>query len=807
MVAKNIAKLLLRRYMHYVPYQLRWARFEGLRRIHWVKGIAEEIKPEFEEAFPKEAADAGEDVAADDAVSVFSTPSCIQPPPPHYSQYRCSDGTPLHCSYLANASGSRCDRCDFLNWLPVHSKLIGKQGQYSIEQRLYSRGTARQYSALKLDTDAPVTIREYLLPERYFNLEEQKQHQETFTRVAGLTLADGRKQDLRIVVPIEAIVDHSGQRCYLVTPAIDSSFTLNQYCASTGPLGDQLVSRMLDQVLQTLTCLHQQKFAIPTGQTQTGIIHGNLNLDSLLWVRPNQGNRFANGPVNDPTNSQISGRSGIQEDGFVYLTDFALWETLFDPTSVAETAQKEYQQDLTALGKIAFYLLAGATQDHDGKPLNPRVDSNWPRDISLPLQTFVLRLIGIEAPFVSAEAARSNLFRLPQSVAVNQYDHRADELLPTKTNWVKKALPYAVIAATLMLGTATWFLLRSKRPSYAGTPIPPCCLNEIAAVPQGDYTHVSPEGAYWYPLFRNTPASARPSLSTTPTLFDQLKEIYPDLSFNAVPAPSVAEAITTIQTGKADFAIVPLTEPLPASVTSTIIAYDTLVPVVAFSYPERVKGLPDSLKGEISVSELKDIYTGAINHWQQISNAKSPIKRYWPEDTTTLDFFHRRVFEEGENVIAGYPAYLRTEQGSFVDSRVQPEAATSITMMRSILRDFENANTGSIGIAPLSQVVGQCSVYPLALSVDGRATSPLMFDDGSAVKPKSDLCDRKGSYQPNAEAIRSGDYALSYPIAVIYPFDNTRADIGKKLAGLLLTQESQQTLVSAGLVSAYLLPD
>jgi ABC-type phosphate transport system substrate-binding protein len=71
------------------------------------------------------------------------------------------------------------------------------------------------------------------------------------------------------------------------------------------------------------------------------------------------------------------------------------------------------------------------------------------------------------------------------------------------------------------------------------------------------------------------------------------------------------------------------------------------------------------------------------------------------------------------------------------------------------------------------------------------------------VKPKSDLCDRKGSYHPNAEAIRSGDYPLAYPLAVIYPFDNSRSNIGKKIADLLLTQESQAQLITEGMVSAY----
>ena len=81
--------------------------------------------------------------------------------------------------------------------------------------------------------------------------------------------------------------------------------------------------------------------------------------------------------------------------------------------------------------------------------------------------------------------------------------------------------------------------------------------------------------------------------------------------------------------------------------------------------------------------------------------------------------------------------------------------------------------------------------------------TPLVFSDGKATGPEEDLCDRKGSYQPNAPALRSGAYPLAYPLAIIYPFDNSRSPIGKKLAELLLTQESQTYLMSLGMVSAY----
>ena len=303
------------------------------------------------------------------------------------------------------------------------------------------------------------------------------------------------------------------------------------------------------------------------------------------------------------------------------------------------------------------------------------------------------------------------------------------------------------------------------------------------------------------------------ALSALPqTLFDQIQVRHPELSLVARAAPSATDAIAHIQSGQADYAILPLTDaPLPANVTATIIAYDALVPVVAFNYPNRVKGLPDALKGEIGLHQLKEIYTGNVSHWDEIASTDLPIKRYWHNDPTLQQIFDTRVLNHTIEKASAlrYPtpqqSWLSDSQTS-IHNHVKDESMPTITMLRWVLQDFENKNTGSIGIAPLSQVFGQCSVYPLAIRTDRASVSALVFNDGSAIRHKSDLCDRKGSYQPNAEGIREQNYPLSYPLAVVYPFDNTRSNIGKKLSDLLLTQESQEYLEAAGLVTAYPLP-
>ncbi|MEM9266065.1 MAG: LysR substrate-binding domain-containing protein [Cyanobacteria bacterium P01_F01_bin.13] len=764
MLITQLTKPVLRRYLRALPYQTRLVRYGALINVRWLKSALEEIKPD---VLPDELSD---------LIAQEPAPELVKPPVAHYHQYRCLQNNPLSCYEPTAKEQTTCQHCYFPALLPEGGRLIGKQGQYKIGRSLGRRGIGRLYEGIRLSSEEPVIIQEYLLPGKYFSSEEQKQYQESFTNLAGLSLADGRVQDARIVLPLEAIADSSSERCYLVTSAADKNPTLNRYCAKYGSLDSKTVLSILNQVLQTLVFLHQQKFVLPAGQVEEGIIHGNLSLDSLLWV----------------TVPKVS-------DGFVYLTDFALWERLFDPALV-DRGQPNYQDDLAALGEVAFYLLNGATVDRQGQSLKPHLDSDWP-DTYPPLKQFILRLLGIDPPFASAEAARSALLVIPPEAAINQWEHRPEEYLPVRQAWYKRWVPMLVMAAILAtLGGIGWLLLRSQR-SYANTPLPPCCLEDIDAVPQGAYGYAIPTSAYWHRLFR---VSTQTSPETLPTLFDQLQTLHPELSLVPQVTDSVEAAIASVQSGQTDVAIIPLTTPLPPDITSTIIAYDSLVPVVAFNYPDRTKGLPEALRGEISLSQLEQLYTGDIDNWQRLSSVDLNVKRYWVNDPTVQQFFAQQVFTTAEQ-----PRSDIVDTSSFITpiNIEETDALPTLTMLRWILQDFENSTIGSIGIAPLSQVFGQCSVYPLALGdakQDAKqSVAPLVFTNGKAIGPESDLCDRKGSYQPNAQALRNTTYPLAYPLAVIYPFDNSRSPIGKKLAELLLTQESQTHLTSRGMVSAY----
>nr|WP_326520721.1 substrate-binding domain-containing protein [Leptothoe spongobia] len=788
MILNPLTTNILRRYLLRLPLSQRVSRYQSLMTVAWLQATLKQIKPEVlpDESLPSDL-EKGE------------MQDTIQPLPPYYRQYRCTQGDPLICREHTSTPGEPtsliCHQCYFPAWLTPEQQLIGKQGQYQINQPLGRRGISRLYAGIHLGSEESIIIQEYLLPSRYFNTDEQRRYQEQFIGLAGIALADGRSQDIRIVAPSDVIVDPAGDRCYLITPAFNRTPTLNQYCAHHGPFTESMVRDLLNQALQTLIFLHQQRFTVPTGQVQQGVIHGNLNLNSLLWA--------ANTDDRPP-------------HGFVYVTDFHLWTNLFDPAIIERGdlgAQDELsiQDDLGSLGQVAFWVLNGTTVDDHGYSLNPRLNSHWPKETDKDLQQFIRRLIGPDVTFESAEAARNALLELPPPLAISHRETRAAAVVAPKKTWYRRLIPFVAVGAVVLavLGGLLWLVWRSQQTRrLAQSVLPPCCLKDVDGIPSGEYTYAIPDLAYWQPLFQPLPdAQDRTNIvAQIPGLLDRAAMLQPDLTFKRYRPESepktddfedksVAAAIAAVQSGQADFAIVPITQSLPPDVTATIIAYDSLVPVVAFSYFKRKGSLPTALQGKVTMTDLEKLYDNKITNWDELSSVELPVKRYWSDDGTNQEIFQQLATGNRSSEISTSP--------SSVNEQPSEQPLSLLPMLRRILQDFETDDTGSMAIAPLSQIFGQCSVYPLALEDGRRAISPLVFDTGKVVTPASDLCDRKGSYAPHGDVIRAGTYPLAYPLAIVYPLDNTRSAIGKGLAQLLLTQESQTHLTTSGMVSAY----
>ena len=272
------------------------------------------------------------------------------------------------------------------------------------------------------------------------------------------------------------------------------------------------------------------------------------------------------------------------------------------------------------------------------------------------------------------------------------------------------------------------------------------------------------------------------------SLRSALTEAQPDLNLTYLPATSTEDAIANVQAGNADFAILPLalTSDLPTGVGGDIIAYDGLAAFVAFSYAERAKGIPRALDGKLSLEDLQAIYLGNIESWRDVGGPWLPVQPYRLNRPEIAAVFEQEVLA---------PLEFSSEALGEI-----PELPT-LEMLRTIIRDFEIDGLGSVGFAPLSQILGQCSVYPLALQAEGqRAVQPWVLRSGEAIEPTTDLCDRKGLYHPDIQAFRTGAYPLTYTLSVVYPQDNSRQPVGQKFAELLQTDEGQHLLNEAGLV-------
>lgn len=741
---------LLQRYLVRYPVPLRLQRYDALAQWPWLKPSLEQIKPI---VFPDGGSD--RNILPMEPIALTIAPPGLVAFPSYYQQYRCVAGNPLNCAQAlpneqANPRATACSLCGFLSPLPATSLVIGEQGTYRVEQSLGQRGISRGYRATLSGLDIPITLREYVLPERYFTPSDRRQRQDIFLNQVGLALADGRSQDLRIIVPLEAIAPVGDDRAYLLLPIEDQCPTLNDLLRFRGSFTAAEVYQVLRQVLQTLVGLHQQRYALSPGRIQTGITHGNIQLSSLLWVE--QGAEW-----------------------FIYLTDFARWEESFNPL-VMTVPDHTPQEDLAALGAVAFELLTSSLVDANGEPLNPRVARDWPMVDPL-FKAFIQRLLGLTLPFATAHEAYQALLRLPPEPVISLLAPPNGVAVPPQRRWWLRLLLLLLgLGAVVLVGRLLWIFLR---PQPVGETPSPCCFEAVGAVPEGAFTYTALARDVWEQVLNAPgPEAALP-------LMEQLAVDQPNLQLTYLASGSVEAALENVRSRQVDFALLPLLHPLPIDMSAETIAYDGLAVVVAFNYQGRSQGLPDQLQGQLSLANIRDLYQGQITTWHKVNPSLSlPIQLYVNPSPTTQAAIQHLIWPSPE------------------PSRAAPNSLDTLPMMRRIIRDFEAAGVGSVGITPLSSIVGQCSVYPLAIEgATPGASQPFRRADGQALKPSVDLCNTKGVYRINPEVLRTRTYPLAYPLAVVYRRDNRLPPIGAKFAALLLTDEGQDYLQQANLTS------
>ncbi len=659
--------------------------------------------------------------------------------------------------------------CGFPTTLSPQREIKGRRGTYQVKHYLGARGWGRLYAGMRLSDAQPVVIKEYLLPNRCFNAEEARQRQETFVRIAGLSPADGRIQDFRLIQTLEAIADPRDERCYLITQQKDTALTLTHYLATYGAMNASQVRDVLNQTLQTLQFIHSQKFRRPSGQIDKGIAHGNLNLESVLFLADS---------------AQF----------YVYLCDLAEWEFLFNPGFTSIPSQPA--QDLVALGQLAINLWTGQSSNLTPESSLEQFNHHPLATEDLHLKSFLLRLLRVEAPFESAEAARQTLLQLP--TGEQNSSHIADLAPEVPEHTTKKiGLTLLGLLAIFLLGGGLWYALKPKpSPSY-----PNVTYNEllkdfagVSGLEPNRVTYISEQNGTWnfvlrYPL----PGGTLQERLNKPQPNVEAYFDYQGIHSETNPSRNEAQSalFQAVEDGQAAFAITSLTNNLPEALEAIPIAYDGLL--VFIPPNDTAQNLPEALNGQISLTDLRRLYTGEITNWQELGGRDLPVSLRIPTEPEAIHQFQTLVLNNDAGAIAQFR------------QRVEPQA--TVDTLRQMRDEFDANRSGIVSFSILSKIWDQCSGYPLAIRKEkGTAVQPLVQANGTPIQTTTDLCD-KPSPQLDVQVFSSERYPLGYPLVVVYPKDNRRSAAGRKFAELLQTQQGQCLLHNVGLVPRQPVPE
>ncbi|MDZ8189016.1 MAG: substrate-binding domain-containing protein [Nostoc sp. ChiSLP02] len=694
-----------------------------------------------------------------------------------YQEYLCSYNSPLNCDRpfqtAQQIKGAKfCLECGFPATLPHEAEIKGSQGTYQIGNYLGVRGFGRLYSGIQIKDKQPVIIKEYLLPNRSFNENETIKRKDSFKRVGGVSLADSRIQNFRLVETKEAIADDKGERCYLIAKVIDSSQTLSKYIIEKGAMTAPQVREVLNQGLQTIQFLHTQKLRFPSNQVQLGLTHGNINLDSTLI--------------------KLEGHQKFS----IYFCDLAIWENLFIPPIIAQPTPARPEQDLQSLGMVAFYLWAGRTTNlSSNQPLDPRDNRQWP-DTDNHLKQFIYRLMGLETPFESAEAARQVLLQLPKEDSANTSARSSAAQI------IEKRLPMPLILllgilALLLLGSGIWYFLwrNSTDPRNQFIEWSKLVRNfsEVPNVPSGEFTYTGEKDSTWSYILTQPVDNSR--------LADLLAKPKPDATatynYESVLSANVnnpIKSIEEVQAGKKDFAITSLGNNITSQLAKTKVADDGLIVFVAFN--KRDSNLANALGGQISLEQLRQIYTGKITNWQQI-NSKLPstlkVKPFAPTEPEAIVKFEEIVLKNDPQDKALFAAKVTQLDTTKTQNQIRSEV-------------LEGRATGIISFGIISKTWKQCTGYPLAIANYNKQVSQPLFQkrDRRPITPSDDLCQHDDYY---VDVTTFQSYPLGYPVFVVYPQDSNRLPGGSTFAQMLITRQGQCLLSKVGLVALQPMPD
>lgn len=749
---KNITQIILRTYLRRWPIHLRKSQFNLLTRYSWLKSPLEEVRDEFfsnkDEPVVDEKDDRLEEEPSEVLLSVLSSIERLQ-----------------------------------------GESISGVSSTYRLtDSVLKRRGNGYLLAGIDESSNQQVTIKYYPVPSVYSDRGELAVAEKNFQNIVRLSHPDNQPQeDLRVVWPSDAIADSQENNGYfLILDEQNNGQTLQQWLIDLhASLPPEQVRNIIGQVLQSLMHLHHQPVRLASHRLQPGLVHGNLSLESVLRVE----------------------RAG---EAFFYLSDLALWESSHQWGRSASSSRgliglatpEAIQQDLADLAALGWSLVQ---HEQDSYELQSPPCCSERQDEAL--EKFLVQLG--DQTFQDTVTAWQAWLRLePLKIAEKGLGPRRGNALENVSK-PKKKKRWPLLAGGSLLAllalTGGWWWWRSRPLDVTNLPD---YIEDVQQVPAGEFSYALISSGSWdralldknyFDLelsIEGAIESVHEEFSVSVVRIGCSSREYSrkdsiDYAKNCIEGENwIQEAIHKVGKGDVSFAIIPMVEGLnlPSELGYEVIAYDGLAAVVPFSYGHRLEGLPKAREGKISLSTLNETYSERASFSSE--SGKNYLARYIPRSVEAIQVFSQTVlngnyFANNFDVSSDFVSDYSTHQ-----------------MLSHMLKEFEGDNNiASIGFASFSDVAKECSVYPLAISADGKeAVQPMITRSENPISPEINLCDDKTLYYPDVEAFKHNRYPLAYPIVVIFPQDNSQAIAGQKFSEMMQTKQAQQLLLEAGLV-------
>jgi ABC-type phosphate transport system substrate-binding protein len=298
-----------------------------------------------------------------------------------------------------------------------------------------------------------------------------------------------------------------------------------------------------------------------------------------------------------------------------------------------------------------------------------------------------------------------------------------------------------------------------------GQTLAPKCFVDVANVPKGTWLHSG--STTWAPI--------------RGIINPKLENIFPDfhLSYTEHPdkPPGSRTGIGMLLDGQISFAESsrPLNEDelRQASMRGIQLKQDAIAidAVAVVVHPH----LPID---NLTLAQLKGIYTGTIDNWKKIGGPDLKIDLYSrSQDSGTIEFFQTYVLGDEK----------------FSDRVIKIDTPTL-----AIRKLSENSNLGGIFFASASQLVPQCGIKTLPLRRHD-ASPPISPYQEPLVSPENCQKDRHNTI--NLDAFRNNEYPIVRRIFLITRQDNSvDKQAGEAYYTLLLTDEGQKLIEEAGFI-------